>query len=99
MQNLCVCVCVCGGGGGGVLDMCPKIHSFYPASRAFLSGKSFCMYNVFRVSCFSRCLACLRPRDANDIVHAKVLARKKRSVSSYIHSSHVVPYNLDTNLY
>ena len=49
----------------------------YPASRAFLSGKSFSMHDVVRVSGISRCWlvyvlksATRNTRDANDIVHA-----------------------------
>ena len=42
---MCVCVCVWWGGGG--------VAFTYPASRMFLSGKSFSMYKVVRISCIS----------------------------------------------
>ena len=63
-----------------------KLLGIVPSSRAFLSGKSFSMHNVVRVSGISRSWFVNKPaarntRDANDIVHAKGLARKKRSAS------------------
>ena len=71
-------------------------HCFaYPCSRAFLPGKSFSMYIVVRVTGISHCRlvdervslgdvnkpATRNTRHANDNVHAKGLARKKRSTS------------------
>ena len=56
----------------------------YPASSAFLSGKSFSMYKVTRVSSISCGRLAYFPGkvlDANNFVHAKRLAGKERSAS------------------
>ena len=60
----------------------PLQRKHYPASRAFLFGKSFSMYEVVFVFDIMRSWLMRNTRDANDFVHAlKGLARKKRSVS------------------
>ena len=82
----------------------PERRSRYPASRAFLSGKSFSdvqcrsrlWYFVFvllaylcpRVSLWDvnkPAVRNSRSRDANDIVHAKGIARKKPSTCRVYH--------------